>query len=290
MYVGLNQCIEADIGAGFISIDKHEGGNVDLEGGEQQYNVGTGGQVGKWRDMATPNGNAETSVQTVNLLDFVKPAAIGQLPPVIDFIQGGAIGGATRARKHTDCYLNQVALTCGATGVLMCTYNWRALRSAPVNIAAAQAKQTNTLIARHTADAQFDVGGAGLTGYKVETWTATAVNEIRAESSQDSKAGDIQRVPEWFDPGNFVVSLSATVRTELGVNLALDYPAQIEFKWTGNNNEAVPETFTLDLTGGNGLDLNRAPYEIMRGNDKVLWGIEATAEPNDLAGWVTSLV
>lgn len=291
MYVGLNQCMEADIGGGFISCDKHEGGNLDLEGGEAQYNVGTGGQVGKWRDMATPNGNAETSVQTLNLLDFLKPAAIGQLPPVIDYIQGGAIGNVNAAIKQAQCYVNQVALTCGATGVLMCTYNWRSLgKPLPVNIAAAQAKQGNSLVARHTGSAQFDVAGAGLSGYKVETWTATAVNEITAWSSQDAAAADEQRLPDVMDPGNFLVSLSARVRTPLGVNLALDYPAQVEFLWSGKDNEAVAKTFSLDLTGGNGLDLNRAPFEIMRGADKVLWGIEATAEPNDLAGWVTTFV
>ena len=47
MYVGLNQTLEYDIGAGPVAFDKHEGGSLDLEGGEQQYNIGTGGQVGK---------------------------------------------------------------------------------------------------------------------------------------------------------------------------------------------------------------------------------------------------
>lgn len=290
MYVGRNQCIEADIGGGFISFDKHEGGNLDLEGGEQQYNIGTGGQVGKWRDMATPNGTANTSVQTLNLLNFAKPAAIGDLPPKIDYIQGGTVAVLEAAVKQSDCYLNQVALSCGETGVLMCVYNWRSLRSAPVNIAAAQAKQANSLIARHTADAQFDVAGAGLAGYKIQSWTATLVNEITAQSSQDGKAADIQRMPEWFDPGAFRVSLSARIRTPLGVNLALDYPGQVEFLWSGTDNEAVPKTFTLDLTGGNGLDLNRAPFEIVSGSDAVLWGIEATAEPDDLAVWATTFV
>lgn len=290
MKVGLNQCIEYDIGAGMKAFDKHEGGNLSLPGGEQQYNVGTGGQVGKWRNLATPTGNANTSVQTITLIDLVKPAAIGQLPPKIDYIQGGAIGDIDEAVKHSDCYFNSLALGCGSEGVLTANYAWMALRWAPVNIAAAVGHQANSLVAWHTADAQFDVAGAGLTGYKIQTWTATAVNEIIARTSQSSKAADIQRVPEWFDPGNWVVSLAATVRMPLGVNLALDYPAQVEFQWTGDDNEAVPKTFTLDMTGGNGLDLNSAPVEIVRGADAALWSIAATAEPNDLAAWVTTFV
>lgn len=284
-YVGLNECAEHDIGGGgpYLAYDKVDSGGLDHEGGEPQHNAGTGGQDIVYRDMVVPIGNATTAVQTIDLIDAAKPPAVGALPPVIGHIQGGVVGDATAARRQTNAYIATLELGCERGALVQATYNWQAIGQAPVNIAAAAAKQAGNLaLAWHTADVLLETDP-----YKCQRWTATIENEITAQTSEDEKAADEERLPEWFDPGNFVVSLSAEFRVRANLNFIADVVPTLGFKATALSQAG--ELFTLDLTGGNGLHLAGDPLPIEKSGDAVLWRITAEAELNDLDVWVCTL-
>jgi len=284
-YIGLNEVAEHDVDGDttFSAFDKVDSGSLDHEGGEINYNIGTSGQVVKWRNMVVPIGDANTVLRTHDLLACAKPAALGSLPPIIEAIQGGVVNDSDAARKQEDCYLDGVELTCASEGVLMCTYNWKALTEAAVTIASAATKISATPFYFHTGAVL--IGGVA---YKVQNWTASLANAIVARTSQDEKTENY-RLPEWFDPGEFKVNLSVDARLPLGVDFTAQFLDPITFIFTATNNETVTETFTLDLTGGEGLDLNSEPIEIAAGADEVLFRIEAESEPFDLDIWETSL-
>jgi len=286
-YLGINEWGEFDIDGDttFQAFDKIESGGFDHEGGEPQYNVGVGAQVIKYRGMVVPIGNVSTAVQTHDLLAVAKPAALGSLPPIIEAIQGGVLAVPAAARKQEDCYLDSVELTCDAEGVLMCDYSWKALSEAAVTVLAAAAASQSSITPVYFHTASVLIGGVA---YKVQSWTAGLANGITAKTSQDAKTENY-RLPEWFDPGEFKVNLSVDARLPLGVDMTAQFLDPITFIFTGTNNETVPETFTLDLTGGQGLDLSSEPIPLESGADEVLFRIEAESEPFDLDVWVTSL-
>lgn len=283
-YVGLNECAERDVpGGGYSAFDKVDSGGLDYEGGEVQHNEGTGGQDIPYRDMVVPIGNATTAVQTIDLIDCAKPPAKGALPPVIAFIQGGVVGNVLAARRQSDCYIGALELSCERGGMLQATYNWQATGQENVNIAAAQAKQAaNLAVAWHTCNVLLDDAP-----YKSQRWTAGIENEITAQTSEDQKAADEQRLPEWFDPGNFVVSLGFEFRVRADFDFTADVIPTFGFKATGLSQAG--ELFTLDMTGGAGLHLAGDPLPIERGGDEVLWRVSAEAELNDLDIWVCTL-
>lgn len=284
-YVGLSQCAEHDVGGGgpYLSFDKVDSGGLDYEGGEPQHNAGTGGQDIVYRDMVVPIGNATTAVQTIDMIDCAKPVAVGALPPVIKYIQGGVVGDVLAARRQNDCYIGALELSCERGGLLQATYNWQAIGQENVNIATAVAKQAaNRAIAWHTSNVLLDDNP-----YKCQRWTGGIENEITAQTSQDQKPADEQRLPEWFDPGDFVVSLTTEFRVRADFDFTADVIPTFGFKATGLSQAG--ELFTLDLTGGNGLHLVGDPLPIERGGDEVLWRISAEAELNDHDVWVCTL-
>jgi len=281
-YVGLNECAEyVEVGvAPYVSFDKVESGEMNLEGGEIQYNEGTGGQVDKFRGMTVPVGSLNTQVQTDTMLRRVKPAALGELPPVIALIHGGPLVGALHAREQSSCYIRNVAISGALDALIMASFDWVALRATQTTIAAPAAKQTNTGFPWHAGNVLFD--GNPL---KVQTWTATATCPIEARTSGDAKAPGVERLPEWFDPAPFQVTLEATVRTPPGIDMTADVIATMDFIATATNRDGVPKTLTVDLTGGNGLNPNGDGVMIAKGADEVLWSISATSEPEDFDVW-----
>ncbi len=284
-YVGLSECAEYDVaGSGpWVSFDKVDSGGLDYEGGEPQHNVGTGGQDIVYRDMVVPIGNATCAVQSLDLINCAKPPSVGALPPVIKFIQGGVVGNVNAARKQSDCYLNTLELSCERGGLFMATYNWMALGQEQVNIAAAAAKKASNLaIAWHTgnvliADEMF----------KTQRWTVTVENAITAQTSEDEKATDAERLPEWMDPGDFSVALTVEFRVRASFNFIADWVPTFGFKATGTSQAG--QLLTVDLTGGNGLHLAGDPLPIESGADEVLWRVSAEAEHNDLDVFAVSL-
>ena len=279
-HVGLNECLEHDISGGgtFVAFSKVERGSMTYEGGEAQENIGAGGQVAYYRDMVVPVGSAQTMLQSIALLACAKPAAFGSLPPIIQKIHGGPISTANAARLHEDCYLGKVKLSCSQGKPVMVEYNWKALlETEKTTIASAATKLTNTPVVWHDAD--VDVDGAGL---KCTSWELEITNEIKAQTSQDTKAAGVQRLPEWFDPGNFVVTVKATVRVNPGFDFSADFPSTFEFKFVGQDNETSPKTLTVDCASGSGFQLQGDPLEIVSGGEAVAYEINGRSV-NDLS-------
>ena len=282
-YVGLNECLEHDVGTGgtpsgtMLAWDKVESGNMSRQGGDIEYNIGVGGQVAKYRSMYTPHGVATTMLQTSTIMSNVLPTSIGSLPPVIAEIQGGPLTDTDAAIKHSDAYIVRFQLACEMGNVVRAEYEWLASDEDPETIASAASKQTNTPFPWENLDVQFN--GAA---YKCQSWQFEIRNTITPQSSQDAKTSDKRQV-EWFDPGNVEYSLTATLRMPLGVDVTADFPSTFTFKVIGTNNDGTAKTLTLDCTGGNGFNLSNDPLEIVRSNEAVLYRIEATGEPDDLS-------
>ena len=286
--VGLMQCAEHDVGsagtpsATMLAFDKVLSGEMNYDGGAPEHTTGTGGQDSQHRGMVTPIGSAETEVQTHTLLACLKPASIGALPTCIAEIQGGEVANADASRKQADCYVSEVKLGCAMGGTLRCAYGWMGLSEADVVISAKAAKQTNSVVKWHAGSALL----SGL-AYKMQSFEATAKTGITPQSSLDDKDDD-NRFPEWFDPGDFEVNISLQLRVEPGIDLRAANPSTVTFAWTGVDTEGAPKTFTLDLTGGSGLEVTSHPLPIVAGKDVVIWRVDAQADHNDLAGWVTT--
>lgn len=285
-FLGFSEVGEYDTGGGMTAFDKIDGGGFDYNGGEIQYDSGAGGQSAKWRGMVTPTGNLITRVQTLPMIAAAKPAAMGTLPTEIDNIQGGALNDVTAARIQSHVYIDSLELTCPEEEILQATYNWMALDEIPVVIAAAAGHQTNSHIAWHTAATEWSIDGGALGVAKTINWTARIENNMTPQTSQDAKAPGVEREPEWFDMGDVVISIVADVRVPLGIDFTADIVSYLGFKWTAQDNELAPKTFTLDMTGGDGLDPTPDTVPIVESAEAVLWHIEARSAPNDLATWV----
>jgi hypothetical protein len=281
-WVGVQECLEHSIaGTSFAAFDKVNGGTIGPGGGAPQYSVGAGGQASKWRGGVQPTGSAKCELQTIGLLDCLIPAALGDLPPIIQKVQGGPVAETLCARLMEDCYLTRVKLSCAFEGLILVEYDWGALSDVPATIAAAAAKQTPTVFAWHDTDVQFLDDP-----YKCQSWEVEFTTGVKFPSSLDLKAAGVQRLPEWAEPGNFQAKLSATVRVPVALtnDFYADYPDVLTFYVQGNNSDAVPKTFELDMTGGEGLDTTDGqPVEIVRGEEQVLFKIGGSSTPNDLA-------
>ena len=278
--VGLNQCCEHSVaGTDFLAMDKVEGGSMDYEGGDPEFNEGIGGQVAVERGIVTPTGNVDTMVQSLNLIALAEPASMGALPAIIEKMQGGVAPTADLARLHEDCYISRVALSCEVGKSVRASYSWKALtETEKTTIAVPVAKQTNTPIMWHGAD--VDIDGSP---FKCQSWEAELLNEFTAMASQDTGSG-LLRSPEWFDPGNFRVNLRATIREDAGLDYSANFPSTFTFKFTGVDNETVPKTFTLDLTGGDGFELQGDPIALVVGGNPVAYELSGTSL-NDLTLW-----
>ena len=279
-HVGLNECLEHDISGagGWVAFSKVESGTMDYEGGEVQENIGAGGQVAYYRDMVVPVGTARTMLQSIALLACLKPTSIGALPPIIQKIQGGPLVTTNAARLHEDAYLSSVKLSCAQGGPVMAEYNWKALlETEKTTIASAATKLTNTPVVWHNAD--VDIDGAGV---KCQSWELEILNEFTAKTSQDTKAAGSQRLPEWFDPGNFIVNLTADVRVNPGFDFTSDFPSVFEFEFSGLDNETSAKTLNIDCASGSGFQLQGDPLEIVSGSEAVTYRISGRSV-NDLS-------
>lgn len=286
-YVGLNECAQASLAGGetpvFVALDKLERGSLTYEGGESQENIGLGGQVAYYRDMVVPVGTASTMLQSLSLLQdttgdpiyYFRPVAVGDLPTVIAIIQGGPITDEDAARQHESCYLRKVKFSCKRGGPVMVEYGWAALdETEKVTIAALDvaAKQTESPFVWHASTVEFDD-----TEFSCQSWDLEVTNDLAPQTSQDVKAGGAQRLPEWMDPGDYTVKLTATVRTNPGYDLSADFPTRFSFKFIGLNSDAAPLQFTLDCTGGGDFEKDGDPLELVAGGDEVLYQVSGKA-------------
>lgn len=284
VYVGLNGFAEHSIaGTSFQSFDIGTA-KFDFEGGARKEEEGTAGEVVEYRDMSVPIGTATTQLQTGELLACIKPAAIGSLPPIIEKIEGGVKNVSNRARIHEDCYLKTVKFSSAARGIIAVQYDWLALSSAPTTIASPAAASTNTVFPWHDQAPKFDTTDVGC-----ENWDVTVDTGITAETTQDSKASGVQRLPERIDPGPFSAKLTATISVPTGFDLTDDFPAAVGFKVIAYNSDGTRKTFTLDLTGGGKVKLDKDPIEVTKGKEKSLFAIEGSIKTNDFAAFVVSL-
>lgn len=277
-YVGLNECAEYDIaGAGsYVAFDKVESGSMGHDGGAMEWNIGVGGQVAGYRGMVVPIGSIKTMLQSINLLNCVLPASLGALPTVVKKIHGGPLVDAV-ARLHGDAYINRLVISCEREAPVMVEYGWMALAETnPHTIASAATKQTNTPVVWHDGAVEFN--GAG---YKCQSWSVEILNEITAQISGDEKVAGSERLPEWFDPGNVTMKLSARIRVPLGLDFTDAIITPLTFDFTGKDRETVQKTFHLDGTGGDGWNLDSDPIPIVSGTDAVIYEVSASSM-NDL--------
>jgi hypothetical protein len=280
-FVGLKQCAEYDIaGTGtYTAFDQLTGGRIGAGDAEPTEIIGIGGQARKVWPMIQPGGTATTVLQTTNLLACAKPSAVGSLPPAISKIRGGGIGDSTAAILQTGCYLRSVKLSCEVDGFVQAVYEWVALHEEYTDITSPAAKQTAAPFAWHAGDVLLD-GEA----FKCMSWEVTVTTDVTLRTSLDAKTAGAQRFPEWADPGNFKVALSARFRLPLGLDLNADKPSSIGFKFVGVDYAAEnPRTFTLDLTGGQKLDPSGSKAaELVQGATEAVWALTANSTANDL--------
>lgn len=281
-YTALDNFAEADIGAGYVGIDRWQGGGFDEEEGEPEDYLGIAEDADVGRTMVVPVGDAETVVQTINLISHALRTQNNLVPPVIDHMQGGVTDDVNGAVRQDNCYIDTLRLSCAMNGPLMAAYTWKALGAAPVLVAygARAALQTNTMVMWFTADVQ--VGGVG---YKCDSWEATLSNNLNPWASEDVGTPTELRWPEEMLPGVHEVGFSGEFRLPSNINLMVDRPPVFTFLFTGVDNEVAPKTFTLDMTGGKGLHMVRRPRRIETGANEILWAVEAKAVPKDLAIW-----
>lgn len=279
-WVGLSQCAEHSVGGTtFLAFDKVNSGTLGRKGGEVEHSVGAGGQSTKWRKPVDPDGSVKCDLQSIGLLVSIIPTAIG-VHPVIAKIHGGPVTDAG-ARLHTGCQLTRVKLSCAKPGIILVEYDWAALTDTAVTIATAVTKQANTPFPWHNMDVQ--IGGAS---YKCENWEAEFQVPLRPEHSLDLKTAGSQRVTEWIDPADFMARFNASVRVPVAMthDFLSDYPDMQTFKVVAKNSDSTPKTFTLDMTGGSGLDAEgNMPMPIAKGPEAVLFRIGGVSNPNDLS-------
>jgi hypothetical protein len=282
-WTGVQECLEHSVaGTDFVAFDSVNSGTIGPTGGGPQYSVGAGGQAAnKWRPGVRPVASAKCELQTLGLLDNLVPAGVGTLPAIIEKIQGGPLVDTNAARLMEDCYLTGVKLSCAMDGILLVEYDWGAMTDVPSTIAAPEDKQTPTVFAWHDMDIEFLVAP-----YRCMSWEVEFTNGVRFLSSLDLKTAGIQRLPDLAVPGNFQARMGATVAVPIAVtnDFYADYPDVLSFKVIALNSDATPHTFTLDMTGGLGLDMTDGqPVEIVRGEEDVLFKIGGTSTPNDFA-------
>lgn len=282
--VGLNQFAEHSIaGSAFAAFSLGQSGRMGYDGGEANYIVGIGGVSLRHRGMVVPVGTLSTALQVADLISCIEPTSLGSLPPIVEKIQGGEKTTSNKARLHEDCYLSSVKFSCANEGVVMVEYNWMALSETEATTVSSFATQsTAEPFPWHNMTPQFDSGDLDC-----QSWEVTVETGIAPRTSNDVKSSGVARLPEWMDPGDFKVSLSATVATNPGVDIKTDYPTAMGFKVVALNGTS---TFTIDLTGGNKVDINVDEMPLVTGPDQVLHQITGTTRPNDLAAFAVTFV
>ena len=283
--VGLLQCCEHSVaGTDFLAFDKVESGAMDYDGGEVKENIGVGGQAAIYRDMLIPVGNVSTMLQTATMISHIKPASVGALPAIIEKIQGGVHTTANASRLHEDCYIRTWKFSCARGGVVMAEYAWGALlETEKQTIASAATKQTAVPYVWHAETTTFGTSSA----LSCQSWEVSGETGVSFETSLDTKASGVQRLPEWVDPGMFTAKLTATVRVDPALDLKADWPSTYGFKVIATNGTG---TFTIDMTGSNKVQMNKDPIQLVKGQDAVLYQIEGQIITNDLTACVITLV
>jgi hypothetical protein len=286
-WVGLNECAEFSIahpGTAFTAFDEVTGGRMGVAGGGIEYDVGAGGQASKWRGMFHGAGNVNCLLQSAGLLTRLKPAALGSLPPIIDMIHGGPVAETNGAWIHNHSYLTKVAVGCDQGKTLTVGYEWVSLIPTRGTIAAAVAKITNLVFPWHKQTILFNT-----IAYKCIGWNAEFTTGITPQSSSDLKTATVQRRVEWIDPGTFEGKVTARLRIPMAQtnDFLADFVDVFTFSVVALNNDGTAKTFTLDMTGGEGIDLaDGMPTEITKGPDGVVYEISGSILPNDLAAVV----
>lgn len=285
-FVGLNECAEFDTtgSGGYVAFDKVDGGSFEYEEGDLKEDIGIGGSVVEYRDMIVPVGKAITTLQTTTLLALCNVATIGVLPTVIEKIHGGPKNDAS-ARLQTDCYLGGVKLSQSKGGVIKAEYRWKALAETTDTITTAATISANKPLVQHACSVK--VGG---NGYKSQTWELELSNDPIPRNSGDLKTAATQRLPEWFDPGEWRVNLTAAFRMPVGINLLADIPATIAFTVAGTTADGTPRALAINTGGGNGLfPVPGGVTPLAKGTDEVLYEIKARSLAYDFAVWCVTL-
>jgi len=220
-------------------------------------------------------------------LACVKPAAVGGLPPIIQKIQGGPLTDTNAANLIEDCYIISTKISCSEKGKITVSHSGLGLTIAPTTIASAATKIANKPFPWHDMDVDFNGSSFKCIGWDVE-WTCA----VSLDTSLDLKTSGVQRMPEWAESGSFQGKLTARFRLPVTQTngFKTDYPDTATFKVVALNDDTVPKTFTLDMTGGEKIDMSdNGPIEIHRGKDKVIYEINGTTTPNDLSVCVMTL-
>lgn len=282
---GLSGFLEHDINetGTFTAFDLIEEFELGWDGNELNENIGVGGQSAVARGMVWPIGSATTKLQTDNLLNCIIRTSISSLPPVIEQIRGGILDETNGSLTHYDCYINRAEISCEVDGFVMTSYEWLALDYSYGTITSGtQASHiTTTPFIWHAGDVQFDSSR-----YSCQSWRITIENNIEALTSLDQKSAGSQRLPEALRVGNYKVTLEAEFQeypTYFDYGLDDLSSSTVTFYATAQNTDGTPQTFTVDMTGGNGLHITSQPIRVSgAGEDVITYSVSAESLTNDL--------
>jgi hypothetical protein len=281
-WVGLNQAFQHSIAGGatpaYVAFDKVLGGNLGPTGGELQSDVGMGGQASTWRGPYGVAGSVNGQVQTLGLFGNIIPATVDVLPAVIALIQGGPHTDASAGREHATCYLTNSKLSVSKGGVLQYAHSWIALTEAACTIDP-EDKQTVAVYPWHKVVVELDSAA-----YKLQSLELELAYDATTETSCDEKTAGSERAPEWAEPGILTAKLKASIRVPLALTNGFlsDVVDRFALSLVASNTATSPATFTVG-GAGNGWALDADPMPIVAGKDQVLFEIQASGDPNDLA-------
>jgi len=280
--------LEHDIAgsATFTAFNLMESFTLSHEGSDYNENRGIHGNTTSDRAMGYPTGSATTKLQNNALFasNLLIPSKAGSLPTVIKAIKGGVLTETNGTRTDSNCYLASMEISSEVSGFVMVTYNWVGLDSAWSTTTSGDeaANITSSIFSWYGGDVQFNS-----TNYSCQRYTVTITNELVAKTSLDLKDVGSKRLPEAFINGGFKVTLSAEFEEMPGYH---DFVADdmsentVTFLATAVNKETSPQTFTLDMTGGNGLHITSLDTSVSgSGADVITYTVEAESETDDLS-------
>lgn len=279
MKVGYDQLLEHSVaGSTYVAFDRHNRGNMSVEGGEIEEFVGTDGIALYWRKGFVPVGSATTALQSAALIACAKPASVGALPPVIKKIHGGSLTDTDGCVIHEDCYLKTLKLSRSMDNIVLAEYTWLALSSDFETVASRATAITVNPFPWHAGTVLWDTS----TELQTQDWSVEVNTGVHANTDQDGETAGSQRAPKEILPGDWKVSVSATVGVPTGLSLFGDTLAGLTLAVSTTNTDSPAKTFALSLAGGNQLHLNREPIELVGGAEKAMFRVELVGTTNDL--------
>lgn len=283
-YIALDDFAQYRIGtAESVAFGNFQGGAILGNEGSFKHEQGGGGQDDIVWDMSKPTASVQTVYKGESLLTSCLRSTYNALPPVVSF-WGGVLGSAAGCSGlMATAYVNAVEISCGGVGeAIKVNYDFIGLGVTPTSATAGQ-----IATATPTAPFTWQAGAVTLddTALRCQSFSVKAENGLTHDSSLDAKASGSQRVAECIDVGSEKVSASFEVRTPPWLDFTADTPTlPIDADLTISNGYT---THTITLRG---LYLQPFETELLSGEDKHVWRLEAEARYDSLRSAATAAI